>query len=96
MSQISYEAYRQSVIHAGVKAGYDASTMKLSLGLEAKLRKIETHNDLAQEYTQLGNASEVARHKRERSLLLADVIDTLRRVPTAKLAHELAKQRASL
>ncbi len=96
MSQISYEAYRQSVIHAGVKAGYDASTMKLSLGIEAKLRKIETHTDLAQDYAQLGNAAEVARHKRERSLLLADVIDTLHRFPTAKVAHELAKQRASL
>lgn len=96
MSQLSYEDYRQSVIHAGVKAGYEASTMKLSLSIEAQLRKIETHTDLAQEYRQMGNAAEYVRHKRERALLLADVLDTLRRFPTAKVAHELAKQRAAV
>lgn len=95
MSAISYHDYRESVIKAGVDQGYPVSTMKLSLDLEAKLSKIQTHHDLADDYRQMGNAHEYARHKSERALLLSEVLHTISSVPGAREAHRMAQERAA-
>lgn len=95
MSAISYHDYRESVIKAGADEGYPAAVMKLSLDLEAKLSKIQTHHDLADDYRQMGNAHEYARHKRERALLLSEVLHTLNSIPGARDAHRMAQERAA-
>lgn len=93
MSRISYADYRETVIREGVQSGADASLMKASLDIEARLRLIDTHTDLGCEAGQHGDDREAARHRAARIKLITELREALQQSPRAREAHRMALER---